>query len=200
MTDALARCPWAEGSDAMRLYHDREWGVPQHDDRVLFEFLTLEGAQAGLSWSTVLVRRDAYRRAFVDWDIEKVAAFGEGDVERLLAAPSTSSGQAPGIIRNRAKVLSAIANARVALAVQQDFGSLDAYLWRFVGGEPIVRGFASMSELPAETEESRLMSRELRMRGFGFVGPTICYAFMQATGMVNDHLPSCFRYRVAGAR
>jgi DNA-3-methyladenine glycosylase I len=171
----------------MRRYHDDEWGVPQHDDRALFEFLTLEGAQAGLSWSTVLARREGYRRAFAGFDVEKVAAFGEADVERLLADT--------GIIRNRAKVVSTVDNARAALTVRDEFGSLDAYLWRFVGGSPLVGRFDSLIRLPAETEESRAMSRDLRKRGFRFVGPTICYALMQATGMVNDHLVSCFRYR-----
>jgi DNA-3-methyladenine glycosylase I len=187
----VIRCGWADGSEAMRRYHDEEWGVPQHDDRVLFEFLTLEGAQAGLSWSTVLARREAYRRAFADWDIERVAAFGEGDSARLLAAPAP--GAAAGIIRNRAKVAATIGNARAALAVRREFGSLDAYLWSLAGGRPRRNGFESMADVPAETEASRAMSRELRRRGFGFVGPTICYAFMQAVGMVNDHLVSCFR-------
>jgi DNA-3-methyladenine glycosylase I len=170
----------------MLKYHDEEWGVPQHDDRVLFEFLILEGAQAGLSWSSILKRRDGYRKAFADFDIPTVAAFGAADVERLLGDP--------GIIRNRAKVESAIANASATIAVQQEFGSLASYLWAFVGGQPQVNSFTSMAELPTETETSRAMSRDLRQRGFSFVGPTICYAFMQATGMVNDHVVSCFRY------
>jgi DNA-3-methyladenine glycosylase I len=170
----------------MQRYHDDEWGVPQHDDRVLFEFLTLEGAQAGLSWSTVLARREGYRSAFDGFDIGKVAAYEDSDVERLLSDAR--------IIRNRAKITSTIANARAALAVRDEFGSLDAFLWTFVGGSPKRNAFTSMADLPAETPESRAMSRALRGRGFGFVGPTICYAFMQATGMVNDHLMSCFRY------
>jgi DNA-3-methyladenine glycosylase I len=171
----------------MRRYHDEEWGLPLHDDRGLFELLTLEGAQAGLSWATVLARRDAYRRAFHSFDIEKVASYGEGDVARLLSPDS-------GIIRNRAKVLATIANARAALVAVQEHGSLDAFLWSFTGGRPLQNAWSSLSQLPAETEQSRAMSRELRRRGFGFVGPTVCYAFMQATGIVNDHLVSCFRY------
>jgi DNA-3-methyladenine glycosylase I len=215
---APLRCQWARGSDAMTRYHDEEWGVPQHDDRVLFEFMTLEGAQAGLSWSTILTRRAAYRRAFAGFDIDKVAAYTDADVARLLAdpstgsgqapstgsgqapstgsgqAPATGSGQAPAIVRNRAKVLSTVANARAAQAVRTQIGSLDAYLWGFVGGQTLRNAFASMHDLPAETEQSRAMSKDLRKRGFGFVGPTICYALMQATGMVNDHAISCFRY------
>jgi DNA-3-methyladenine glycosylase I len=169
----------------MTAYHDTEWGVPQHDDRVLFEFLVLEGAQAGLSWSTILHRRDGYRRAFAGFDLAAVAAFDETDVERLLADP--------GIVRNRAKVASAIGNARAVRAVQAEFGSLDQYLWAFVNGSPTVNAHRSMAEVPAETEASRAMSRDLRRRGFTFVGPTICYAFMQACGLVNDHQLTCFR-------
>jgi DNA-3-methyladenine glycosylase I len=193
-----SRCDWARGSDAMTRYHDEEWGVPQHDDATLFEFMTLEGAQAGLSWSTILARRAGYRRAFDGFDIDRVAAFKDEDVARLLA-PSTGSGQAPAIVRNRAKVLSTVANARAAQAVRAEFGSLDAYLWGFVGGRPLRNAFAAMHELPAETEQSRAMSKDLRKRGFSFVGPTICYALMQATGMVNDHVVSCFRYSEVGA-
>ncbi len=182
----------------MTRYHDEEWGVPQHDDAALFEFMTLEGAQAGLSWSTILARREAYRRAFDGFDIDRVAAFTDEDVARLLA-PSTGSGQAPAIVRNRAKVLSTVANARAAQAVRAEFGSLDAYLWGFVGGRPLPNAIAAMHELPAETEQSHAMSKDLRKRGFSFVGPTICYALMQATGMVNDHVVSCFRYSEVGA-
>jgi DNA-3-methyladenine glycosylase I len=171
----------------MVAYHDEEWGVPQRDDRILFEFLTLEGAQAGLSWSSILKRRDGYRKAFAGFDIEKIAAFDGRDVERLLADT--------GIIRNRAKVESTIANAAAAIAVRQESGSLAAYLWSFVGDQPLINSFRSMSDVPAETEASRAMSRDLRKRGFSFVGPTICYAFMQAVGMVNDHEVNCFRYR-----
>jgi len=160
--------------------------VPSRDDRHLFELLVLEGAQAGLSWSTILHKREGYRRAFADFDADQVAQFGPGDVERLLADP--------GIVRNRLKVTAAIDNARAVLAVREERGSLADYLWEFVGGEPIVGRFRSLGEVPAETAESRAMSKDLKRRGFRFVGPTICYAFMQATGMVDDHVTSCFRY------
>ena len=183
----LVRCAWARGDALQRRYHDEEWGVPVHDDRRLFEFLVLEGAQAGLSWETILRKREAYRRAFAGFDPVRVAAFGPGDVERLL-------GDA-GIVRNRRKVESAVANARAFLAVQREFGSFDAYLWRFVGSRPVRNAWREMAEVPARTPESEAMSRDLRRRGFGFVGPTICYAFMQAVGMVNDHLVGCFRHR-----
>jgi DNA-3-methyladenine glycosylase I len=171
-------------------YHDIEWGVPQHDDRALFELLILEGAQAGLSWQTVLRRREGYRRAFEGFDLKLMAAYGDADVNRLLSDP--------GIIRNRAKVAAAIANARAALAVQVEFGSLDAFLWSFAGGAPRQNAFGEMSEIPAETEASRALSKALLGRGFRFVGPTICYAFMQAAGLVNDHVRSCFRYAELG--
>jgi DNA-3-methyladenine glycosylase I len=171
----------------MLRYHDEEWGVPEHEDRALFELLTLEGAQAGLSSRTILHRREGYRAAFAGWDIERIAAFGEDDVERLL--------RDAGIIRNRAKVEATVGNARTALEVIEQWGSLDRYLWQFVGDVVKVNRWERVDDLPAETPESRAMSRELRKRGFRFVGPTICYAFMQATGMVNDHLVSCFRYR-----
>jgi len=167
-------------------YHDEEWGVPLHDDRRLFELLTLEGAQAGLSWETVLKRREAYRRAFDDWDLERIAAYGDADIARLLADP--------GIIRNRAKVEATIANARAALEAAREYGSLDAFLWDAAGGGPNVNGFRSLAEVPPETPQSRALSKALQGRGFRFVGPTICYAFMQAAGMVNDHLVDCFRY------
>jgi len=184
----MTRCEWVPASDpAYVTYHDEEWGTPSHDDRHLFELLTLEGAQAGLSWSTILRKRDGYRRAFADFDAETVARFGEGDVERLL-------GDA-GIVRNRAKVASAVNNARRVLEVREELGSLDGYLWGFVGGEPIVGAWERLSEIPAETAESRALSKDLKRRGFRFVGPTVCYAFMQAVGMVNDHVTSCFRYR-----
>jgi DNA-3-methyladenine glycosylase I len=173
-------------------YHDDEWGVPVHDDRKLFEFLVLEGAQAGLSWRTILRKRKNYRRAFDGFDPIRVATYGEKEAARLLADP--------GIVRNRAKITAAIGNARSCLDVTDEFGSFDAYLWRFVGGAPIVNRYRSMPELPSETKESRVMSRELAARGFRFVGPTICYAFMQAVGMVNDHLVHCFRHPVGGAR
>lgn len=182
----LVRCTWAGGDPAMVRYHDQEWGVPEHDDRALFEFLTLEGAQAGLSWRSILIRRNGYRAAFAAWDIERISRYGERDVERLLADP--------GIIRNRAKVHATIGNARAALDVIAEWGSLDRYLWQFVDEVVKRNAFARLEELPAETPESKAMSRELKRRGFGFVGPTICYAFMQATGMVNDHVVGCFRY------
>ena len=161
--------------------------MPSRDDRHLFELLVLEGAQAGLSWSTILHKREGYRAAFAGFEIERVARFGPRDVERLLGDP--------GIVRNRLKVASAIDNARGVLAVQEERGSFSDYLWEFVGGEPIVGGFGSLAEIPAETEESRALSKDLKRRGFRFVGPTICYAFMQAVGMVNDHVTTCFRYR-----
>jgi DNA-3-methyladenine glycosylase I len=168
-------------------YHDTEWGVPLHDDRRLFEFLVLEGAQAGLSWITVLRKRDNYRRAFEGFDPQRIARFGKTDMEKLLADP--------GIVRNRLKIASAFRNARAFLDIQQEFGSFDAYLWRFVGGRPIQNRWRSLQEIPAETGESRALSKDLIRRGCSFVGPTICYAFMQAVGMVNDHLVRCFRYR-----
>ncbi|NIM51333.1 MAG: DNA-3-methyladenine glycosylase I [Gemmatimonadales bacterium] len=167
-------------------YHDREWGVPVHDDRTLFEFLTLEGAQAGLSWRTILNKRENYRRAFEGFDPARVARYGERDIERLLADR--------GIVRNRLKIESTINNAQRLLRVIEEFGSFDRYVWGFVGGRPIKNGFTSLSELPAKTAESEAMSRDLLRRGFKFVGPTICYAFMQAVGMVNDHTVDCFRY------
>jgi DNA-3-methyladenine glycosylase I len=167
-------------------YHDEEWGVPARDDRHLFELLVLEGAQAGLSWSTILHKRENYRRAFAGFDVERVARFGEPDVDRLLADS--------GIVRNRLKVTAAIDNARAVLAVQEERGSLADFVWEFVGGEPIVGRFETLAEIPAESAESRSMSKDLKRRGFRFVGPTICYAFMQATGLVDDHVTSCFRY------
>jgi len=181
------RCAWAPEGDPLYLaYHDEEWGVPSHDDRHLFEMLVLEGAQAGLSWSTILRKREGYREAFAGFDAEAVSRFGERDVARLLGNP--------GIVRNRAKIQAAIGNARVTLAVAEEQGSLDAHLWSFVGGAPIVGRWRSVAEVPAETERSGAMSKDLKRRGFRFVGPTICNAFMQATGMVNDHVTSCFRY------
>jgi DNA-3-methyladenine glycosylase I len=170
----------------MTAYHDEEWGTPSHDDRHLFEMLTLEGAQAGLSWSTILNKREGYRRAFAGFDPEAVARFGPKDVERLLADP--------GIVRNRLKVESTIANAPRVLEVQAEHGSFASYLWSFVDGKPLVGGFRSLSELPAETELSRAMSKDLKKRGFRFVGPTVCYAFMQTVGLVNDHTVDCFRF------
>ena len=189
----MQRCPWVgerPDGDAMVRYHDEEWGVPQHDDRRLFELLTLEGAQAGLSWQTILNRRAGYRRAFLDFDIERVAGFGDADIERLM-------GDA-GIIRNRAKISSTIDNARRVLEVRAEFGSLDAYLWRFVGGSAIVNRLQRLEEVPASTAVSAAMSKDLLKRGFRFAGPTICYALMQAAGLVNDHLVSCFRFAEVG--
>jgi DNA-3-methyladenine glycosylase I len=182
------RCAWAESGDAAMLaYHDREWGVPHHDDRALFELLTLEGAQAGLSWRTILARRGEYRRTYHDFDIERVAKMRDAQLEKLLASS--------GIIRNRLKVFSVRDNARVALEVAAQHGSLDAYLWSFVGGKPVVNRWRQASQVPATTEISDRMSKAMSKRGFRFVGSTICYAFMQATGMVNDHLVGCFRYK-----
>ena len=180
------RCEWAGGSELMLRYHDEEWGAPVHDDRTHFEFLILEGAQAGLSWETVLKKRENYRAAFDAFDPAKVARYGEADVARLLADA--------GIIRNRAKIAAAIGNAKAFLDMQREFGSFDSYVWPFVGGKPIKNSFRSLAELPAQTEQSDAMSKDLKRRGFKFVGPTICYAYMQAVGMVNDHTPDCFRY------
>ncbi len=182
----VIRCPWAVGSSLIQSYHDKEWGVPEHDDKKLFEFIVLEGAQAGLNWETILKKREGYRSAFSDFNIERVARFGDEDVDRLLADP--------GIVRNRLKISAAIENAKRVLQVRNEVGSFDDYIWGFVGGKTIKNQFNSLAELPAETAESRAMSKDLRSLGFRFVGPTICYAFMQAVGMVNDHLVSCFRY------
>ncbi len=180
------RCPWAGTDPDYVAYHDEEWGLPVHDDRTHFEFLILEGAQAGLSWSTILKKRPNYRRAFDNFDPAKVAAYDEAKIEQLLADP--------GIVRNRLKVTAAVRNARQFLKVQEEFGSFDAYIWGFVGGQPIVNTWESLRQLPAETAESRALSKDLKGRGFSFVGPTIMYAHMQAIGLVNDHLVSCFRY------
>jgi len=181
------RCAWAGISDPLYLdYHDKEWGVPVHDDRLLFEFLVLEGAQAGLSWSTILNKRENYRQAFDNFDASKVAAYDDKKIAELLSNP--------GIVRNRLKVNAAIQNAKAFLAVQQEFGSFDAYIWQFVGGKPKVNAWKTLKAIPAETDESRAMSKDLLKRGFRFVGPTICYAFMQAVGLVNDHTVDCFRY------
>jgi DNA-3-methyladenine glycosylase I len=171
-------------------YHDTEWGVPLHDERALFEFLILEGAQAGLSWSTILKKREGYRRAYNHFDVERIARYDEADVARLLADP--------GIVRNRLKVAASITNARATLAIRQEFGGLDAYFWRFVDGQPIQNTWTEMSQLPAHTPLSDTISRDLKQRGFKFVGSTIVYAHMQATGMVNDHLTTCFRHRELG--
>jgi DNA-3-methyladenine glycosylase I len=181
----MNRCAWAK-NDLAIAYHDTEWGVPQHDDQVLFEFLILEGAQAGLSWDTILRKRENYRKAFDGFDANKVSRYSDKKIEKLL--------QDEGIIRNRLKINSAINNAKAFLAVQKEFGSFDRYIWDFVGGKPIVNRTKSTSEILARTEISDAISKDLRKRGYNFVGSTIMYAFMQATGMVNDHLVSCFRY------
>lgn len=187
MGDARSRCDWSLGHPLLIAYHDEEWGVPVRDDRELFEKLVLDGAQAGLSWLTILKRREGYRRAFHGFDPERIAAYGEEDVARLLADP--------GIIRNRQKVRSAIGNARAYLALRQELGSFADYLWSFVDGSPVVNRPRRIADVPAETETSRRLSKDLRGRGFSFVGPTIVYAFMQAVGMVNDHTVDCFRHR-----
>lgn len=189
------RCPWClmggKGPDPLYVaYHDNEWGVPVHDERLLFEFLILEGAQAGLSWHTILKKREGYRRAFAGFDPEAVARFGEADQQRLLADA--------GIVRNRLKIAGAIKNARAFLSVQQAFGSFDAYIWRFVDGRPVQNRWQSLSQVPASTPQSDSLAKDLKARGFTFVGSTVMYAHMQATGMVNDHLVSCFRHAELG--
>jgi DNA-3-methyladenine glycosylase I len=183
----MHRCEWAVKSEIERIYHDTEWGVPIHDDRRLFEFLMLEGAQAGLSWSTILKKREGYRKAFDDFDARKIAGYSEHDVSRLLANPE--------IIRNRLKINAAVTNAKAFLQVQEQVGSFDRYIWQFVDGTPIQNSWKKMTDIPSSTPESAAMSRDLRKRGFTFVGTTICYAFMQAVGMVNDHIVTCFRHR-----
>ena len=185
MTNAVHRCSWPR-TELDIAYHDAEWGVPVHDDRTLFEFITLEGAQAGLSWSTVLKKRDNYRRAFADFDPAAIARFTPGRIEKILADP--------GVIRHRGKIESTVSNAKAFLAVQKELGSFDTYVWGFVGGAPIVNQRRALGEIPASTPESDALSRDLKKRGFKFVGSTICYAFMQAVGMVNDHLIECFRH------
>lgn len=188
----VKRCTWA-GTDPLYVaYHDQEWGVPVFDDRTLFEFLVLEGAQAGLSWSTILKKRENYRLAFDAFDPELVARYGEQKINELLGNP--------GIVRNRLKIRTAISNAQACLQIQEEFGNLSSYVWQFVGGKPRLNAWQSLAEIPAETAESRQMSKDLVKRGFRFVGPTICYAFMQATGMVNDHTVDCFRYAELGGR
>lgn len=182
----MIRCEWAGDDPLMQRYHDEDWGVPIHDDRALFELLVLEGAQAGLSWRTVLHRREGYRAAFDGFDIATVAAYNNEDRERLRADTR--------IIRNRAKIASAITNARATLTIQAEHGSLDKFLWSFVKGETIRNTFQTLADIPAQTDKSRAMSKTLRAHGFNFVGPTICYAFMQSAGLVNDHVTSCFRY------
>jgi DNA-3-methyladenine glycosylase I len=184
--EAAARCGWAGENPLMVDYHDTEWGVPVHDDERLYEFLTLEGAQAGLNWQIILNKRENYRKAFKGFDFRAVARFNSRSTERLL--------RNTGIVRNRMKIESAITNARMILKIAEEYGSLDAYLWRFTGGKTLRNRWKSFRDIPAQTEESLSMSRDLKKRGFGFVGPTICYAFMQAVGMVNDHEEGCFRY------
>jgi DNA-3-methyladenine glycosylase I len=184
--DQHVRCPWARTALSIP-YHDEEWGVPVHDERILFEFLTLEGAQAGLSWETILKKRPTYREAFLGFDPARVARFTPARVERLLANP--------GIVRNRLKIESTVRNAKAFLAVQHEFGSFDSYVWRFVSGRPRVNRRRSLHQVPPRTSESDALSRDLLTRGFKFVGSTICYAFMQAVGMVNDHTVDCFRYK-----
>jgi len=186
---SLERCSWPGSEPLMIEYHDTEWGVPLHDDRKHFEFLVLDAAQAGLSWRTVLLKRENYRKAFDDFDPEKIARYSAKRVAKLLANP--------GIIRNRLKVQSAVTNARQFLAVQEEFGSFDRFIWGFVEGSPRINRFDKPSEIPAKSPESDAMSKELKKRGFAFVGSTICYAYMQAAGLVNDHLVTCFRYGVS---
>ena len=183
---AVQRCEWSLGSDLYIAYHDEEWGVPVHDDQTHFEFLILEGAQAGLSWSTILNKRKGYRKAFANFDVNKVARFTDAKVEKLLLDP--------GIVRNRLKVQSVVKNAKAFLKVQKEFGSFDKYIWSFVNEKPIVNRWKKMSEIPATSKESDALSKDLKKRGFTFVGSTIIYAHMQACGLVNDHVTSCFRY------
>jgi DNA-3-methyladenine glycosylase I len=182
----ITRCAWAGNDPLLTTYHDTEWGTPLHDDRALFEFLILEGAQAGLSWLTILRKRENFRRAFDNFDVAKIARYGPGKVAALLADP--------GIIRNKLKVAAAIQNAKCFLAVQQEFGCFDRYIWQFVGGQPKNNAWRTLKDIPARTAESDAMSKDLKKRGFKFVGSTICYAHMQATGMVNDHTVDCFRH------
>jgi DNA-3-methyladenine glycosylase I len=181
------RCPWCGDHPLYVAYHDQQWGVPLHDDQALFEMLILEGAQAGLSWLTILKKREHYRRAFEDFNIERIASYGAQDIARLL--------DDTGIVRNRLKIESAIKNAQGTLAICEEYGSLDAFLWRYVDGEPLQNRFSTMAEVPAKTDLSDKMSKDLRKRGFNFVGSTILYAFMQAVGLVNDHLVDCFRHQ-----
>jgi DNA-3-methyladenine glycosylase I len=186
MTKEKTRCEWCTGSDIEQAYHDNEWAVPLHDDQKLFEFLILEGAQAGLSWVTVLKKRDHYRKVFNQFDPSKVVKYSDKKIEQLLLDP--------GIIRNRLKVTSTVSNARLFLETQSEFGSFDSYIWQFTGGEVIQNSWQSMSEIPSNSPESDAMCKDLKKRGFRFVGTTICYAFMQATGMVNDHAVDCYRH------
>ena len=185
-SNRVSRCAWALGDPMLLEYHDKEWGVPVHDDVKLFEFLTLEGMQAGLSWLTILKKRENFREAFSSFKPEKIAEYTTSDLNKLLSNP--------GIIRNRLKITAAITNAQKVLAIQEEFGSFDSYIWQFTNGRTIRHRFRSLSAIPAKTRESDTMSKELQRRGFKFVGSTICYAFMQAVGMVNDHTVTCFRY------
>jgi len=180
------RCGWSLGSDLMRNYHDKEWGIPVTDDRTLFEFLTLEGAQAGLSWSTILDKRENYRRLYLNFDPERIARFDEADILRLLSDP--------GIVRNRLKVRASVSNAVAFLETAEEFGSFASYMWAFVDGKPVRNQWKTMEELPVATDTASIMSRDMKKRGFKFVGPTICYSHMQAVGMVNDHIVTCYRY------
>ena len=180
------RCGWCLGHDNYIKYHDEEWGVPVHDDQKLFEMLTLEGAQAGLNWFTILNKREGYRKAFANFEVKKVSRFTEKKIDQLL--------QNPEIVRNKLKVHSTITNAKAFIQIQKEFGSFNKYIWQFVGGKPKINKWKSLKQVPAKTEESDAMSKDLKKRGFKFVGSTICYAFMQATGMVNDHITTCFKY------
>lgn len=193
MSKAITRCKWAEGAGPNYIdYHDTEWGVPVHDDRVQFEFLLLEGAQAGLSWSTILNKRAGYRKLFAEFDVQKVARFSPQRIEKILLDPA--------IVRNRLKVVSAVTNARAFIAVQEEFGSFSDYIWGFVDGRPIQHRFRKDSDIPASTPESDALSKDLKRRGFKFVGTTIIYAHMQATGLVNDHITACFRHKPCASR
>jgi DNA-3-methyladenine glycosylase I len=183
----MRRCEWANGGELERSYHDKEWGVPIHDDRSLFEFLILEGAQAGLSWSTILRKREGYRMAFDNFDARKISKYSESDIRRLL--------QDSRIVKNRLKICATITNARAFLQLQKEAGSFDNYIWQFVNGKPIRNSWKKITDIPSSTPESDAMSKDLKRRGFKFVGTTICYAFMQAVGMVNDHVVGCFRYK-----
>ena len=182
----IKRCDWANGSQLEKDYHDKEWGVPVHDDRILFEFLILEGAQAGLSWSTILNKREGYRQALDNYDVKKIAKYDDAKIVELLGNP--------GIVRNKLKIHSTITNARLFIEVQEEFGSFDAYIWQFTGGKTLKNKWQSMQHVPVSTSESDDMSKDLKKRGFKFIGTTICYAYMQATGMVNDHTVDCFCY------
>ena len=191
MASKIIRCGWATSEPSI-LYHDQEWGVPVHDDRTLFEFLILEGAQAGLSWSTILNKRENYRRVFDNFDVERVARYDRRKTQQLL--------KDAGIVRNRLKIAASVANGQAFLRVREEFGSFDKYIWQFVGGKPRVNRIRSMKQIPARTAESDAMSKDLQRRGFKFVGSTICYAFMQAVGMVNDHIVDCFRYKTLASQ